>query len=62
MALTTGTLGYSAYLLNVGRGTLVDTDALVREVASGRLRAALDGFDAVELEIGRLSLRKEAGE
>lgn len=31
-----------ALLVNVGRGRLVDTDALVTEVASGRLRAALD--------------------
>ncbi|MGW0876769.1 NAD(P)-dependent oxidoreductase [Streptomyces sp. NPDC002740] len=31
-----------AVLVNVGRGELVDTGALTREVASGRLRAALD--------------------
>ncbi|CAL9384612.1 NAD(P)-dependent oxidoreductase [Streptomyces sp. enrichment culture] len=31
-----------AILVNVGRGELVDTDALTREVSSGRLRAALD--------------------
>lgn len=31
-----------ALLVNVGRGRLVDTEALVAEVASGRLRAALD--------------------
>lgn len=31
-----------ALVVNVGRGTLIDTDALVSEVASGRLRAALD--------------------
>lgn len=31
-----------ALLVNVARGVLVDTDALVAETASGRLRAALD--------------------
>ncbi|WP_229868427.1 NAD(P)-dependent oxidoreductase [Streptomyces griseoviridis] len=31
-----------ATLVNVGRGELVDTDALTRKVGSGRLRAALD--------------------
>jgi phosphoglycerate dehydrogenase-like enzyme len=31
-----------ALLVNAARGTVVDTDALVAEVASGRLRAALD--------------------
>ncbi|MFB8388022.1 2-hydroxyacid dehydrogenase [Microbacterium sp. NPDC055910] len=35
----------SALVVNVGRGSLVDTDALVAEVASGRLRAALDVTD-----------------
>lgn len=34
-----------ALVVNVGRGPLVDTDALVREVQSGRLRAALDVVD-----------------
>ena len=29
-------------LVNVARGRLVDTDALVRETGSGRIRAALD--------------------
>jgi phosphoglycerate dehydrogenase-like enzyme len=29
-------------LVNIGRGELVDTSALTREVASGRLRVALD--------------------
>lgn len=31
-----------ALVVNVGRGTLVDTDALVAELQAGRLRAALD--------------------
>ena len=31
-----------ALLVNAGRGAVVDTDALVREAASGRLRAVLD--------------------
>jgi phosphoglycerate dehydrogenase-like enzyme len=31
--------------VNVGRGPLIDTDALVAETASGRLRAALDVTD-----------------
>lgn len=31
-----------ALVINVGRGSLIDTDALVAEVSSGRLRAALD--------------------
>lgn len=34
-----------ALLVNVARGELVDTDALVREVRGGRLRAALDVVD-----------------
>ncbi|MGW7575893.1 2-hydroxyacid dehydrogenase [Streptomyces sp. NPDC054765] len=34
-----------ALLVNVGRGELVDTDALTREVSVGRLRAALDVTD-----------------
>ena len=31
-----------ALLINAGRGAVVDTDALVRETSSGRLRAVLD--------------------
>ena len=34
-----------AMLVNVARGRVVDTEALVREVTSGRLRAALDVTD-----------------
>ncbi len=34
-----------ALVVNVGRGSLVDTDALVRHVAQGRIRAALDVTD-----------------
>ncbi|MFI9449212.1 NAD(P)-dependent oxidoreductase [Amycolatopsis sp. NPDC052450] len=34
-----------AILVNVGRGQIVDTDALVSELSSGRLRAALDVTD-----------------
>ncbi len=34
-----------ALFVNVGRGACVDTDALVAECASGRLRAALDVID-----------------
>ncbi|WP_020664841.1 2-hydroxyacid dehydrogenase [Amycolatopsis benzoatilytica] len=35
----------SALVVNVGRGTAVDTAALTAEVAAGRLRAALDVVD-----------------
>jgi phosphoglycerate dehydrogenase-like enzyme len=34
-----------ALLVNVARGLVVDTDSLLREVSSGRLRAALDVTD-----------------
>ncbi|SDZ43070.1 Phosphoglycerate dehydrogenase [Amycolatopsis xylanica] len=34
-----------ALVVNVGRGSAVDTDALVAEASSGRLRAALDVMD-----------------
>ncbi|NKQ57016.1 2-hydroxyacid dehydrogenase [Amycolatopsis sp. K13G38] len=35
----------AALVVNVGRGTAVDTDALTAEVAAGRLRAAIDVVD-----------------
>jgi phosphoglycerate dehydrogenase-like enzyme len=34
-----------ALLVNAGRGAVVDTDALIREATSGRLRAVLDVVD-----------------
>lgn len=39
-------------LINVGRGRLVDQEALVRELASGRLRAMLDVVDPEPLPRG----------
>ena len=41
-----------AVVVNVGRGALVDTDALVAELASGRLRAGLDVTDPEPLPTG----------
>lgn len=41
-----------ALLINVGRGPVVDTDALVAELESGRLRAALDVTDPEPLPEG----------
>lgn len=41
-----------ALLVNVGRGGVVDTDALVAELAAGRLRAALDVTDPEPLPSG----------
>lgn len=41
-----------ALVVNVGRGKLVDTDALLAEVTSGRLRAALDVTDPEPLPDG----------
>jgi phosphoglycerate dehydrogenase-like enzyme len=40
-----GLLPDDALVVNGGRGTTIDTDALVRELQSGRLRAALDVVD-----------------
>lgn len=40
-----GRMRDGALLVNVARGPVVDTDALVAEVATGRLRAALDVTD-----------------
>lgn len=41
-----------AMLVNVGRGKVVDTDALVAELTSGRLHAALDVTDPEPLPAG----------
>lgn len=41
-----------AILVNIGRGAVVDTDALVAEVSTGRLRAALDVTDPEPLPPG----------
>ena len=37
-----------AYLINVARGGLVDTDALLSELRTGRITAALDVTDPLE--------------
>ena len=41
-----------ALLVNVARGKLVDTDALVAELSAGRIRAALDVTDPEPLPGG----------
>jgi phosphoglycerate dehydrogenase-like enzyme len=41
-----------ALLVNIARGPVVDTDALVRHVAMGRIRAALDVTDPEPLPAG----------
>lgn len=40
-----GAMPDGAILVNIGRGAIVDTDALVAELVAGRLRAALDVTD-----------------
>lgn len=47
-----GRMQPDALLVNAGRGTLVDTEALVDAVADGRLRAALDVTDPEPLPEG----------
>ncbi len=41
-----------AILINIGRGAIVDTDALLAELAAGRLRAGLDVTDPEPLPAG----------
>ncbi len=41
-------LGDGCYLINVARGGLIDTDALVAELRTGRISAALDVTDPLE--------------
>lgn len=47
-----GSLPDGALVVNVGRGTLIDTDALVDHVGRGRIRAALDVTDPEPLPEG----------
>lgn len=47
-----GLLADGALVVNVGRGTAIDTDALVVETTSGRLRAGLDVVDPEPLPGG----------
>lgn len=49
---TLALLADGSLVVNVGRGELVNTEALTREVASGRLRAALDVTDPEPLPPG----------
>ncbi|MGO4598096.1 2-hydroxyacid dehydrogenase [Terrabacter sp. 2RAF25] len=49
---TLGRMPDGALLVNVARGPVVDTDALVAECTSGRLRAALDVTDPEPLPAG----------
>ncbi len=51
-ARTLALLPDGALVVNVGRGSLIDTDALVAETSSGRLRAALDVVDPEPLPEG----------
>lgn len=46
-----GAMPDGALLVNVGRGRVVDTDALLAEVSAGRLRAALDVTDPEPLPV-----------
>ncbi len=41
-----------ALLVNIGRGAIVDTDALLAELTAGRLRAALDVTEPEPLPVG----------
>lgn len=45
-------LGDGALLVNIGRGPIVDTEALLQELDRGRLRAALDVTDPEPLPSG----------
>jgi phosphoglycerate dehydrogenase-like enzyme len=47
-----GAMSDGALLVNAARGVVVDTDALVSELTSGRLRAALDVTDPEPLPAG----------
>jgi phosphoglycerate dehydrogenase-like enzyme len=47
-----GRLRDGAVVVNAGRGSAVDTDALLAELTSGRLRAALDVTDPEPLPAG----------
>ena len=47
-----GAMPDGALLVNVSRGPVVDTDALVTQTSAGRLRAALDVTDPEPLPTG----------
>ena len=46
-----------ALLVNTARGELIDEEALIREAASGRIRVALDVFEAPASKVAK-KLRK----